>query len=40
MTVIKPIPGYDGYTVSSDGTVYSKSGNPLSKRETKKVIIV
>lgn len=36
MTVIKPIPGYDGYTVSSDGIVYSKSGKPLSKHDTRK----
>lgn len=30
------IPGYNGYTVSRGGTVYSKSGKPMRKHETKK----
>lgn len=30
------IPGYEGYTVSRDGTIYSKDGTPMRNHETKK----
>ena len=36
MTDVRPIPFYDGYSVSADGTVFSKSGEPMKNHLTKK----
>lgn len=32
----RPIPGYEEYTVSKDGTIFSKSGIPMKKHENQK----